>query len=208
MFRGICPQNIFIASGSGSCLSRFVGDATAAEVGEEEDVGTVEVVVAMIPVGFMIEKKRNLDVVRDEEKTWINKTRRVYEKTGTNIDEQRRRPSQGDKTKNENEGTTKINQRNDVFSSSWAEQKSLGRMFGQNPPRKKLFFLWFMRLSLHRKRFQHIAQKTTNQKSNSLTNQPTDVYSVYKPWYYKYEQNNYQYNMQSSSSLSETARCR
>lgn len=37
-----------------------------------------------------------------------------------------------------------------------------------------------------------------------MTNQPIDVYSIYKPWYYKYEQN----NMQQRSSLSEMSRCR
>ena len=43
-----------------------------------------------------------------ENDTLMNKTRRSYEEnTVTNIDEQRRRPSQEDKTTNENEGTTK-----------------------------------------------------------------------------------------------------
>ncbi len=43
----------------------------------------------------------------------MNKTRLYYEKnTLTNIDEQRRRPSQEDKTTNENEGTTRKEKEN------------------------------------------------------------------------------------------------
>lgn len=112
MVRGICPQNILIVSRSGSCLSIFAVE-TAADGGDEDAVGVLVVGVVRLPGVFM--SRDGWFVV--EKSTLMNKTRRDHEKkkTVTNTDEQRRRPSQGDETKNENEGTTETKKEKKVI---------------------------------------------------------------------------------------------